>query len=130
MPFGLLKYGLSKSYPVDRLIPSETDLKNSYDLVIVGAGGHGLAAAYYLSRQHGITNIAVLDKGYLAGGNTARNTAIVRANYLTPEGVDFYKESMALWEELSSEFNLNLLYSRRGHLALAGGSEQAHGRQF
>jgi sarcosine oxidase, subunit beta len=119
MPLGLLKYGFSKTYPADRLIPPASELKSTYDVVIIGAGGHGLAAAYYLAREHGITNIAVIDKGYLAGGNTARNTAIVRANYLTPEGVDFYKESMALWENLSSEFNLNLLYSRRGHLTLA-----------
>lgn len=119
MPIGLLKYGLSKNYPADRLIPPENELKNTYDIVIIGAGGHGLAAAYYLAKNYGITDIAVLDKGYLAGGNTARNTAIVRANYLTPEGVDFYKESMALWENLSIEFNLNLLYSRRGHLTLA-----------
>ena len=75
--------------------------RSSYDVVIVGGGGHGLAAAYYLSKYHGITNVAVIDKGYLAGGNTARNTAIIRANYLTPEGVAFYARSMELWRELS-----------------------------
>ena len=62
-------------------------LKSSYDVVIIGAGGHGLASAYYLTRDYGIRNVAVLDKGYLGGGNTGRNTTIIRSNYLTPEGV-------------------------------------------
>ena len=119
MPFGLLKYGFAKRYPARPILPPPSDLKPRYDVVIIGAGGHGLAAAYYLATKHGLTNIAVLDKGYLGGGNTARNTAIIRANYLTPEGVDFYKESMALWRGLSAEFNLNILYSTRGHLTLA-----------
>ena len=87
MPFALLKYGLSSKYPAKRHFPKATELKPAYDIVIVGAGGHGLAAAYYLAKDWGITNVAVLDKGYLAGGNTARNTAIIRSNYLTPEGV-------------------------------------------
>ena len=65
-------------------------LKSNYDVVIIGAGGHGLASAYYLARDHGITNIAVLEKGYIGGGNTGRNTTIIRSNYLTPEGVAFY----------------------------------------
>jgi sarcosine oxidase, subunit beta len=88
-------------------------------VVIVGAGGHGLAAAYYLAKDWGITNIAVLDKGYLAGGNTARNTAIIRSNYLTPEGVRFYDESVRLYQGLSEEFDYNILYSVRGHFTLA-----------
>ena len=88
-------------------------------MVIVGAGGHGLAAAYYLAKDWGITNIAVLDKGYLAGGNTARNTAIIRSNYLTPEGVRFYDESVRLYQGLSEEFDYNILYSVRGHFTLA-----------
>ncbi len=95
MPFALLKYGLSSKYPAKRHFPKATELKPSYDVVIIGGGGHGLAAAYYLARDYGITNVAVLDKGYLAGGNTARNTAIIRSNYLTPEGVRFYDESRA-----------------------------------
>lgn len=119
MPFGLLKFGLSKTYPARRILPRQHDLKSRYDVVIIGAGGHGLAAAYYLATRHGITNVAVLDKGYLGGGNTARNTAIIRANYLTPEGVAFYKESVDLWRGLSDEFDLNILYSTRGHLTLA-----------
>jgi sarcosine oxidase subunit beta len=67
-------------------------LKSSYDVVIIGAGGHGLASAYYLARDHGITNVAVIEQGYIGGGNTGRNTTIIRSNYLTPEGVKFYDE--------------------------------------
>jgi sarcosine oxidase, subunit beta len=78
-----------------------------------------LAAAYYLARNHGITNVAVLDKGYLGGGNSGRNTTIVRSNYLTPEGVQFYDESVRLWRDLSEDFDLNLFYSTRGHYTLA-----------
>ena len=119
MPVGLLKYGLSSKYPAHRHFPPAKDLKRSYDVVIIGGGGHGLAAAYYLARDYGITNVAVIDKGYLAGGNTARNTAIIRSNYLTPEGVRFYEESMKLYRELSEEFSYNILYSVRGHFTLA-----------
>jgi sarcosine oxidase, subunit beta len=95
------------------------DLKASYDVVIIGAGVHGLAAAYYLARNHGITDVAVLDRGYMGGGNSGRNTAIVRSNYLTPEGVRFYNRSVKLYEELSSELNFNVMFSQSGHLTLA-----------
>ena len=94
-------------------------LRPSYDVVIIGAGGHGLAAAYYLSREHGIANVCVLEKGYLGGGNTGRNTTIVRSNYLTPEGVVFYDKSVKLWQDLAEDFDLNLFYSTRGHFTLA-----------
>ena len=94
-------------------------LKPGYDVVIIGAGGHGLAAAYYLARAHGITDVCVLEKGYIGGGNTSRNTAIIRSNYLTPEGVAFYDESVRLWQDLAQEFDLNLFYSTRGHYTLA-----------
>lgn len=94
-------------------------LRNSYDAVIIGAGGHGLAAAYYLARDHGMTNVAVLEKGYLGSGNTGRNTTIIRSNYLTPEGVQFYDESVRLWRDLATDFDLNLFYSTRGHYTLA-----------
>ena len=94
-------------------------LKDGYEVVIIGGGGHGLAAAYYLARDHGIRDIAVLEKGYLGGGNTARNTTIIRSNYLTPEGVKFYDASLALWAGLSEEFDFNLFYSTRGHFTLA-----------
>ncbi len=119
MPFGLLRYGWSRTKPVRQQLPPRPELKPSYDVVIIGGGGHGLAAAYYLARHHGITNVAVLDKGYLGGGNTARNTAIIRSNYLTPEGVAFYDESLRLFRGLSHELDFNILYSTRGHLTLA-----------
>ena len=119
MPFGLLKYGLRRRYPARRDVPVATELKPSYDVVIIGGGGHGLAAAYYLAKNHGITNVAILEKGYLAGGNTARNTAIIRSNYLTPEGVHFYDESVRMYQDLSQELDYNILYSERGHLTLA-----------
>ncbi len=119
MPFSLLKYGLRPHRSPDRFLPSRPELKDSYDTVIIGGGGHGLAAAYYLATDHGITDVAVLDKGYLGGGNTGRNTAIVRANYLTSEGVQFYAESLDLWRGLSNDLDFNLQYSERGHLTLA-----------
>jgi len=119
MAFGLLKFGLRRSYRPGGFLPPRPELKPTYDVVIIGAGGHGLAAAHHLAKDHGITDVAVLDKGYLAGGNTARNTAIVRSNYLTPEGVDFYEEGMRLWRGLSNELGLNLMLSNRGHLTLA-----------
>ena len=95
------------------------DLKPSYDVVIIGAGVHGLAAAYYLARNHGIRDIAVLDRGYLGGGNSGRNTAIVRSNYITPEGVRFYNRSVKLYEQLAAELNFNVMFSQLGHLTLA-----------
>ena len=119
MPLGLLKYGFSRRYPAQPLYEKPDSIKSSYDVVIIGAGGHGLAAAYYLARDYGITNVAVLDKGYLASGNTARNTAIIRSNYLTPEGVRFYDESVRLYQTLSNDLDFNILYSERGHLTLA-----------
>ena len=94
-------------------------LKNHYEVVIIGGGGHGLAAAYYLARDHGITDVAVLEQSYLGSGGTGRNTAIVRSNYLTPEGVRFYDESVRLFQDLSADLDLNLFYSERGHFTLA-----------
>lgn len=94
-------------------------LKPKYDVVIIGAGVHGLSIAYYLAKNHGITNVAVLDKVYLGGGNSGRNTAILRANYMTVEGVNFYSESLRLYEELSKDLNFNLLFSQIGHISLA-----------
>ena len=119
MPWRLLRFGLSKKHPEPRMFSDHPQLKSSYDVVIIGGGGHGLAAAYYLARDHGITNVAVLEKGYIGGGNTGRNTSIIRSNYLTPEGVKFYDESVHLWQDLSEEFDLNLFYANRGHFTLA-----------
>jgi sarcosine oxidase subunit beta len=119
MPLKLLQFALSKKYNEPRMFPRPDRLKDGYDLVIIGAGGHGLAAAHYLSRDYGLTDICVLDKGYIGGGNTGRNTAIVRSNYLTPDGVLFYKESARLFKELSRDVDLNMFYSERGHFTLA-----------
>src|SRR5438552_14590653 len=94
------------------------DLKPSYEVVIIGAGVHGLATAYYLGKC-GIKNVAVLEKGYLGSGNSGRNTAIIRSNYRTPEGVAFYNESVRLYEGLSAELGYNVLFSQQGHLTLA-----------
>ena len=119
MPIGLLKFALSRGHPEPRMFTTHERLRPSYDVVIIGGGGHGLAAAYYLARDHGIRNVVVLEKGYIGGGNTGRNTTIVRSNYLTPEGVQFYDESVRLWQDLSEDFDLNLFYSTRGHYTLA-----------
>ncbi|MDX2098896.1 MAG: FAD-dependent oxidoreductase [Leptolyngbyaceae cyanobacterium bins.59] len=119
MPFRLLKFALSREYPETRMFRTPDRLKSTYDAVIIGGGGHGLAAAYYLARDYGLSNVAVLEKGYLGGGNTGRNTTIIRSNYLTPEGVRFYDESVRLWQDLSQDFDLNLFYSTRGHFTLA-----------
>jgi sarcosine oxidase, subunit beta len=118
MPFALLIQGFRERRP-PRILPAPKPLRDRYDVVIIGGGGHGLATAYYLAKDHGIRNVAVLEKGYLAGGNTARNTAIVRSNYLTTEGVAFYAESVSLFRNLSDELDFNIMYSERGHLTLA-----------
>ncbi len=96
---------------------TRTPLKERYDVVIIGAGVHGLATAYYLAKA-GIRNIAVLEKGYLGCGNSGRNTAIIRANYRTAEGIPFYHESLKLYEDLSATLGYNLLFSQQGHLTL------------
>ena len=93
--------------------------RRSYDVVIVGAGGHGLATAYYLASRHGITDVAVLERGWLAGGNMARNTAIIRSNYLWDESAAIYEHSLRLWEGLGDELDYDLLLSQRGVLNLA-----------
>ena len=93
--------------------------RKTYDVIIIGAGGHGLASAFYLAKNHGIKNIAVLEKGYLGGGNTGRNTTIVRSNYMLDENAHFYEKSLKLWEQLSSELNFNVMFSQRGVLNLA-----------
>ncbi|MFT4043146.1 MAG: sarcosine oxidase subunit beta family protein [Gordonia sp. (in: high G+C Gram-positive bacteria)] len=93
--------------------------KPSYDVVIVGGGGHGLATAHYLARHHGITNIAVLERGWLAGGNMARNTTLIRSNYLWDESAAIYEHSLKLWEGLAEELDYPILFSQRGVLNLA-----------
>src|SRR6202158_3402628 len=94
------------------------ELKPTYDVVIIGAGVHGLAIAYYLGKR-GVTNVAVVDKGYLGGGASGRNTAIIRSNYRTPQGVAFYDESVKLYERLAVELDYNVMFSQQGHLTIA-----------
>ena len=94
-------------------------LQPSYDVVIIGAGIHGLATAYYLGKRHGLKKIALLDKGYLGSGNSGRNTAILRSNYRTAEGIPFYDASVKLYEQMSQELGWNVLFSQCGHLTLA-----------
>lgn len=117
MPFSLIKYAFGYRSP--QFLPPPPQRKKHYDVIIIGGGGHGLACAYYLGKHHGVRNIAVFDKSWLAGGNTARNTAIIRANYLTAEAIRFYSASQRLFATLSHELNYNILYSPRGHLTLA-----------
>jgi len=88
--------------------------KIEYDMIIIGGGGHGLSTAYYLAKNHGITNIAVLEKGYIGSGNIGRNTTIVRANYFLPGNSEFYSHSLKLWEGLEQELNYNVMMSQRG----------------
>jgi len=105
--------------------------KPRYDAIIVGGGGHGLATAYYLAKEHGLTNIAVLEKGWLGGGNTGRNTTIVRSNYLHRPNAQFYEHSLKLWEGLSRDLNYNVMFSQRGVVNLAHSDAQmdAFGRR-
>lgn len=93
--------------------------KPAYDVIIVGAGGHGLATAYYLAREYGIANVAVLEKSWLGGGNTGRNTTVIRSNYLQDESAAIYEHALKLWEGLAQELNYNVMYSPRGVMMLA-----------
>ena len=107
----------------------DVEPRREYDVVIVGAGGHGLGAAYYLAREHGITNVAVIDKGWLGGGNTGRNTTIIRSNYLYDESARMYDHALDLWEGLSQELNYNVMFSRRGVMMLAHNVHDVHSFQ-
>ena len=100
--------------------------KSEYDVIIIGGGGHGMGAAYYLAKEHGVTNIAVIEKGWIGGGNTGRNTTIVRSNYLYDESMDIYEHSLKLWENLAIDLNYNVMYSPRGVMML---SHNEHDRQ-
>ena len=113
----LFTHGLTKK-PWPR-VWDHHDLEASYDVVIIGGGVHGLATAYYLARNHGIANVAVIEKSYLGSGGSGRNTAIVRSNYLTPEGSRFYDRSLTLYNELAHDLNFNIMFERRGHMTLA-----------
>jgi sarcosine oxidase, subunit beta len=106
-------------FRVRRMWRQPGELKRRYDVVIVGGGSHGLATAYYLAKRHGIKDIAVLEKSYIGSGASGRNTTIIRANYRTPEGAAFYRESVRLYEKLSTELDFNVMFSQHGHLTLA-----------
>lgn len=93
--------------------------KPAYDVIIVGGGGHGLGTAYYLAKEHGIRNVAVLEKGWIGGGNTGRNTTIIRSNYLFEESAAIYEHARKLWEGLSQDLNYNVMFSQRGVMMLA-----------
>jgi sarcosine oxidase subunit beta len=118
MSIKLLKQGLN-GHQLLKPMWRQQPLKDSYDVVIIGGGAHGLACAYYLAKHHNITNVAVVEKAYLGSGGSGRNTAIVRSNYLTPEGILFYDESVKLYEDMSEELDFNVMFSQRGHLTLA-----------
>jgi sarcosine oxidase subunit beta len=106
-------------FRTERMWRPRRELKRHYDVVVIGAGSHGLATAYYLARNHGITDVAVLEQSYIGSGAAGRNTTIIRANYRTPEGAEFYRRSLALYEGLGAELDFNLLFSQQGHLTLA-----------
>ena len=118
MSLKLIRQALNSHRPPPRMWRSHT-LKDRYDVAIIGGGTHGLAGAYYLAKEHGIADVAVLEKSYIGAGGSGRNTAIVRSNYLTPEGVCFYNESVKLYEQMAPELDFNVMFSQRGHLTLA-----------
>ena len=102
----------------------DVEPRESYDVIIVGAGGHGLATAYYLARKHGVRRVAVLEKGHLGGGNSGRNTQVCRSNYFYPESAAFYEHSLKLYEMLSTDLNFNIMLSQRGNLELSHSLEE------
>ena len=116
--FGLFKHGLT-GHGDWRPAWRSPQPNAAYDAVLVGGGGHGLATAYYLAKEHGIRNVAVLEKGWIGGGNTGRNTTVIRSNYFYPESVALYDFSLRLYEKLNRELNYNIMFSQRGVMIVA-----------
>ncbi|MFN3483338.1 MAG: sarcosine oxidase subunit beta family protein, partial [Rhabdaerophilum calidifontis] len=116
--FNLVRQGLAGNHGWPRQWRDPAP-KPAYDVIIIGAGGHGLATAYYLAREFGIRDVAVLEKGWLGGGNTGRNTTVIRSNYLWEESQKLYEHALRLWEGLAAELNYNLMFSQRGVMMLA-----------
>lgn len=118
MSLKLIRHALKRNGSLPRMWQTHP-LKDRYDVTIIGGGAHGLACAYYLATEHGISDVAILEKNYIGSGGSGRNTAIIRSNYLTPEGVHFYDESLKLYEMMAQELDFNVMFSQRGHLTLA-----------
>ena len=116
--FALIKNSLSYHENWQR-VWRDPEPKKEYDAVIVGGGGHGLATAYYLAKEHNLKNIAVVEKGWIGGGNTGRNTTIIRSNYLWDASAGLYDHALKIWENLSQELNYNVMFSQRGVMNLA-----------
>jgi sarcosine oxidase subunit beta len=116
--FSLLREGLNRQRGWE---PAWRDVapKRSYDAVVIGGGGHGLATAYYLAKNHGLTNVALIERGWIGGGNTGRNTTVIRSNYFYPESAAFYDFALSLYEGLSTDLNYNIMFSQRGMWTLA-----------
>src|SRR5215470_13003156 len=115
--FSLLRSALNGNNDLEP-VWRKPEPKPAYEVIIIGGGGHGLSTAYYLAKEHGINNVAVLEKGWLGSGNVGRNTTIIRSNYLLPGNIAFYERSMQLWEGLEQDLNYNAMVSQRGVLNL------------
>ena len=122
--FSIIKGGFKKNSVLDISMSNKTPKKN-YDVIVIGGGGHGMATAYYLAKNHGITNIAVVEKGLIGRGNTGRNTQVVRSNYLWTESSLLYEHSLKLWNNLSQDLNFNVMYTKRGVFSLAHSYQEA-----
>jgi sarcosine oxidase subunit beta len=118
MPIRLIRQAFNGHNGLPRMWHTR-EMKDRYDVVIIGGGAHGLACAYYLAKNHGITDVAILEQKYIGYGGSGRNTTIIRSNYLTPEGVRFYDQSVKLYQDMSAELDFNVMFSQRGHLTLA-----------